>query len=164
MNAVCWNPEVLIVRRSDMQSRLSELILEVGKHHGLKVQMDPTHIQSAGGLVGSAAASRAQFREGCVKAIELGMQPLPGKARVMAEIHRRIDRLAEEEVAGAPKGDSLSSIVTFTGAWALAAQLMSEGLSVHVHEENVGSSWSQSEVGDPDVEVVIPAFGGFATV
>ncbi len=157
MNAVCWNPEVLIIRRADMQSRLSELILKVEKQQGLRVQMDPSHIQHVLDRIGRGAASRAQFREGCVKAIELGMQPLPEKSRVLAEIHRRMDQLAVEDVHGAPKRESLSSIVSFTGAWALAARLMREGLSVHVCEQDVGSSWSGSEISEADVEVVIPA-------
>jgi len=155
MNAVCWNPEVLIARGDDMQSCLSELIHEAKKRQGLRIQMDPSPIQHVLDRIGRGASSRAQFREGCVKAIELGMQPLPQKARVLAEIHRRIDNLGEAGSASCQLG--LAAIVSFSGAWALAARLIREGLSVCIHEEGaIPESIGSIRQGRADVEVVIP--------
>jgi len=102
-------------------------------------------------------ASKEQFRVGCIKAVELGMKPLPERARVMAEIHRRIDRAMESADGSVAWQSSLAPILDFAGAWALAARLMRVGLSVSVHEEDGSFSASVgTDEGKADVQLVIP--------
>lgn len=155
MSAVSWNPETLIERRDDMQSLLAEVIAVAKRSDGVSIRMERSKSKPILGAQGCVAASKAQFREGCLKAVELGMQPLPQKARVSAEIHRRIDNLVETEASGWQSG--LAAIVSFTGAWALAARLIRAGLSVCIHEEGaIPESIGSSRQGRADVEVVIP--------
>jgi|GEM_PF-2518589 hypothetical protein len=157
MSALSWNPETLIARRDGMHSLLAEVIAAAKRSDGVSIRMERSKSRPILGSPGCVAASKAQFREGCVKAVELGMQPLPQKARILSEIHRRIDLISETSVGSGSWQSSLASIMDFTGAWALAAWLMREGLSVLVHEESVGARFLGSiEEGRADVELVIP--------
>ena len=157
MNAVSWNPEILIARRDGMQSSLADVIAVAKRSNGMKIRMERSRSRPILGSPGCVPASKAQFREGCVKAVELGMQPLPQKARVLAEIHRRIDCMSEADDGSGTWQSSLASILDFTGAWALAARLMRAGLSVSVHEEDVRTqSLGGTDEGRADVELVIP--------
>jgi len=157
MEAVSWNPEILIARRDGMQSLLADVIFVAKRSDGMRIRMERPRSRPILGSPGCVPASKAQFREGCVKAVELGMQPLPQKARVLAEIHRRIDHVSEADDGSGSWQYSLTSILDFTGAWALAARLMRAGLSVLVHEED-GSAACCSSVDNSraDVELVIP--------
>ena len=157
MNAVGWNPEILIARADSMQSLLADVIAVAKRSDGMRIRMERSKSRPILGAPGCVAASKAQFREGCVKAVELGMQPLPQKARILSEIHRRIDLVSDASIGSASWQSGLVSIMNFTGAWALAARLMREGLSVLVHEEAVGARFLGSlEEGRADVELVIP--------
>lgn len=157
MEAVSWNPEILIARWDGMQSSLADVIAIAKRSDGMKIRMERSQSRLILGSPGCVSASKAQFREGCVKAVELGMQPLPQKARVLAEIHRRIDLVSEADDDSDSWQSSLASIMDFTGAWALAARLMRAGLSVLVHEEDVGTqSLSCIDEDRADVELVIP--------
>ncbi|MBU1048661.1 hypothetical protein KKG90_01435 [Candidatus Bipolaricaulota bacterium] len=157
MNAVSWNPEILLVRGSDMQSSLADVISEAKRRQGLRIRMERSQARAILGSIGCGAVSGGQFREGCVKAVELGMQPLPQKARVLAEIHRRIDRLSETAEGSGSWQSGLASIISFAGAWALAARLMRAGLSVCIREENPSAQFTGCAVQErADVELVIP--------
>lgn len=157
MNAVSWNPEILIARRDGMQSSLADVIAVAKRSNGMRIRMERSESRPILGSPGCVPASKAQFRDGCVKAVELGMQPLPQKARVLAEIHRRIDLVFEADDDSDSWQSSLASIMDFTGAWALAALLMRAGLSVLVHEEDAGArSPDNMDESRADVELVIP--------
>ena len=157
MEAVSWNPEILIARRDGMQSLLADVISVAKRSDGMRIRIEQSRSRPILGSPGCVPASKAQFREGCVKAVELGMQPLPQKARVLAEIHRRIDCVSEADDGSGTWQSSLASILDFTGAWALAARLMRAGLSVSVHEED-GRTQSLGSVDKhrADVELVVP--------
>ena len=83
------------------------------------------------------------------------MQPLPQKALVLAEIHRRIDRLSETDEGSDVWQSSVVSIVSFAGAWTLAARLMREGLNVSVHEDDDSSDGMGINGDRADVELLI---------
>ena len=158
MNVVSWNPDILIARREGMQSSLADVITIAKRSQGMRIRMERPQFRPILGLPGCGTASKAQFREGCVRAVELGMQPLPQKARVLAEIHRRIDLVSEADDDLDSGQCGLASIMDFAGAWALAARLMQAGLSVSVHEEDgrTQSSGSSSDERKADVELVVP--------
>lgn len=157
MEAVSWNPDILIARGDNMQPLLADLIAVAKRSDGMRIRMERSQPGPILGGLGCVAPSKAQFREGCVKAVELGMQPLPHKARVLSEIHRRIDLVSDASIGSDSWQNGLASITNFTGAWALAARLMREGLSVFVHEEAAGARLPGSvEEGRADVELVIP--------
>ncbi len=157
MEAVSWNPEILISRGDEMQSSVADVIAVAKRNRGMKIRMERSGLKQILGLPGCIPASKAQFREGCVKAVELGMQPLPERARVMAEIHRRIDRAMELDDGSVAWQSSLAPILDFAGAWALAARLMLAGLSVLVHEEDGSHACcADADKGRADVELVIP--------
>ena len=85
------------------------------------------------------------------------MQPLPQKARVLAEIHRRLDRVSEADDDSGACQSCLASILDFSEAWALAARLVQAGLSVLVYEEDGSIACCDFvDEGGADVEVVIP--------
>ena len=158
MKAVSWNPEILIARRDGMQSSLADVIAAAKRNRGLRIRMERSEGNPVLGSAGCVPASKAQFREGCVKAVELGMAPLPERARVMAEIHRRLDGVMESNDGSEAWQESLLPILDFAGAWALAARLMQAGLSVLVHEEDVDCSVEiDLAEGLADVELVIQA-------
>lgn len=157
MNAVGWNPEILIARGDSMQSLLADVIAVAKRSDGMRIRMERSQSRPILGGLGCVAASKAQFREGCVKAIELGMQPLPLKACVLSEIHRRIDLVSEADADSVSADSGLASIISFTGAWALAARLIRAGLSVKVHEEDGSAACCAcGDEGRADVELVIP--------
>ena len=157
MEAVSWNPEILIARRDGMQSLLADVISVAKRSDGMRIRMERSRSRPILDSPGCVPASKAQFREGCVKAVELGMQPLPQKARVLAEIHRRIDYVWEANDGSGSWQYSLTSILDFTGAWALAAWLMRAGLSVFVREEDSRTqSLGSIDKHRVDVELVVP--------
>ena len=157
MKAVSWNPEILIARQEGMQSLLADVITVAKRNRGMRIRMDRSEGKTILGSPGCVPASKAQFREGCVKAVELGIAPLPERAWVMAEIHRRIDGVMESDDGSSGWQANLLPILDFAGAWALAARLMRAGLSVLVHEEASDVSFEERTAeGRADVELVIP--------
>ncbi|MCK5828012.1 hypothetical protein KAH43_05750 [Candidatus Bipolaricaulota bacterium] len=157
MKAVSWNPEILIARRDGMQASLADVVAVARANRGMKIRMERSDLRLSEQSTTCIPASKEQFRVGCIKAVELGMQPLPERARVMAEIHRRIDRAMASDDGSVAWQSSLAPILYFAGAWALAARLMRAGLSVSVHEEGGESSASVgTDEGKADVQLVIP--------
>ena len=157
MNIMSWNPDILIARRDGMQSSVADVIAVAKRSHGMRIRVERSKSRSISSSPGCVPASKAQFREGCVKAVELGMQLLPQKARILAEIHRRLDRASEADDGPRSWQYCAISILNFAGAWALAARLMRAGLSVSVREEDGRpQSLGSMENGRADVELVVP--------
>ncbi len=157
MKAVQWNPQNLIARRDGFQKAIAGMIVDAERGERVRVQIERSESHQILGRMVCVTSSGAQFREGCIKAVELGIWPLPQKARVLAEIHRRFDHVPEADCASVAWQTSVASILDFAGAWALAARLIRAGLRVSVFEEDLAGKPSGSvNEGRADVELVIP--------
>ena len=153
-----WSPDNISARNNGMRAAIDNIIAATTRGERARIQIERATSDRILGRPGCVAASRAQFREGCIKVVESGIWRFPQKARVLAEIHRRFDHVAESDYdSAAVWRATVASIYDFAGAWALAARLMQAGLCVAVLEEALASepsdSLSQSRV---DVELIIP--------
>ncbi|MCK4570557.1 hypothetical protein KAT84_01275 [Candidatus Bipolaricaulota bacterium] len=154
MKAVKWNSQSLIARGDGFQKAIAGMIVDAESGEHVRVQIERSKFHR---IMGRTECVAATFREGCIKAVELGIWPLPQKARVLAEIHRRFDHVPEADCASVAWQTSVAAILDFAGAWALAARLMQAGLRVSVLEENlVGKPSGSVDEDRVDVELVIP--------
>lgn len=157
MKEIHWNPEILVARREGMQSSLADVVAVAKANRGMKIRMERSDLRLSQRPDAWLPASKEQFRAGCIKAVELGMQPLPERSRVMAEIHRRMDCVMASADSSMEWPSSLAPILEFAGAWALAARLARAGLRVSIHEDD-GAALAHVGPGDgkADVQLVIP--------
>jgi len=156
MEAVKWSTENLIAGNGSPQTAIADMILAVEHGEKVRVQIDRSRSHQILGRSDCVAAFKARFREGCIKAVESRIWPLPQKGRVLAEIHRRLDQVHEPNCDLTAWRSDLASIYDFAGAWALAARLMRVGLRVSVVEGEPANGPSGSEATRVDVEIVIP--------
>jgi hypothetical protein len=153
MKAVKWNPEVLIADRGSPTSDISGWLDAAGRGERVRVEIRPSGSRR---ILGPSCArgTQALFREGCVKVAELHLWPHPQKGRVLAEIHRRLDRLSDAECGSEAWYARMASVYDYAGAWALAARLMQFGLRVCVRECSASRCASDDSA---DVEIILPA-------
>ena len=59
MNAVEWNPEVLIARGDSMQSSLADIIAVAKRSDGMRIRMERSKSRPVFGLPGCVPASKA---------------------------------------------------------------------------------------------------------
>lgn len=157
MKAVKWRPESLIARNDGLQMAIADILGAAERGERLRVRIERSKSCRILGRQDRVAAFKAQFREGCIKVVESGIWSLPQKARVLAEIHRRLDQVPESDRGSAAWRSSLASVYDFAGAWALAARLMHAGLKVSVLEEDPTRKASgRVDVSGVDVSIVIP--------
>jgi hypothetical protein len=157
VRAVRWNPESLIARDDGLSLAVEGMVRVAGLGERVRIDVERSESRRILGRSTGAVAAKARFREGCIKTVEAGIWPLPQKGRVMAEIHRRLDRVPDSEGTPGIWRERLVSIYDFAGAWALAARLIQAGLSVSVIEGEPLRMPGVSSGDGADVEIVIPA-------
>jgi len=156
MKAMKWSPENLIARNGSPQAAIAGMVVAVEHGEKVRVEIERSEADQILGRSDCVAASKARFREGCIKAVESRIWPLPQKGRVLAEIHRRLDQVHEGNCDSAAWRSGLASIYDFAGAWALAARLMRVGLTVSVVEGEPANEPRDSKAMRADVEIIIP--------
>lgn len=156
MKAVKWSVENLIARNGDPQAVIAEMIVAAERGEKVRVQIERSESHQILGRLDCIAVSKARFREGCIKAVESRIWPLPQRGRVLAEIHRRFDQVLEPNCNSATWRSGFASIYDYAGAWALASRLMRVGLRVSVVEGEPANEPSGSDGKRADVEIVIP--------
>lgn len=154
MKALKWPAEDLIMRNVESQAAIAGLVMAAGKGEMVMVQIERWPAQQILGRSDAGACSNAQLRAGCIKAVESHIWPLPQKGRVLAEINRRFDQVLDPNCGSDAWLSGLESIFSYAGAWALAAQLLRDGLRVYVVEEEQEHAPVSNE--RADVNIVIP--------
>lgn len=156
MKAVKWSPENLIARSDEVRAAAADMMHVVRQGERIVIRIQESKMQRILGADHQAGISMAQFRQGCVKSVEASIDPLPQRGRVLAEIHRRLDDASQLDHSSASWRSRLVSIFDFAGAWALAARLIREGLSVSVIESSRVRKRSEAREARADVEIIIP--------
>ena len=156
MMAVKWSVENLIAQDSGPQAAIAGMVVAAERGEKVRVQIERSESHQILGRSDCVAASKARFREGCIKAVESRIWPLPQRGRVLAEIHRRFDQVLEPNCNSATWRSGFASIYDYAGAWALASRLMLVGLRVSVVEGEPANEPSGRDGKRADVEIVIP--------
>ena len=156
MKIVKWSQESLIARSGGSQAAVADMVVAAERGEQVKVQIERAESYRILGRLDRVKASRGSLRQGCIKIVEACIWPLPQRGRVLAEIHRRLDRLPESDCSPTVWRSGLASIYDFACAWALAAQLMRAGLQVSVVEGEGASMLSSNDDGRGNVEIIIP--------
>jgi hypothetical protein len=159
MKAVKWCSNDFIVRRESDGPDIDRVIAAAHDGVPMRIDIEPCSSDVVLGSPERSAGADGQFREGCIKAVEAHIWPLAQKSGVLAEIHRRLDRLSEKGYSDRDRASALASVYDFAGAWALAARLIRSGLRVVVIE---GGKASPGRYDQADVEIVLsvgPAWG-----
>jgi hypothetical protein len=158
VKAVNWSPKALLVLGSGVHAAIDCMAVSVQRGERVRVQIERSELHQILGKSSRVAVSAPQFREGCIKVVESAIWPLPQRARVLAEIHRRLDEVLDLDRVSVRGRSSLASIYDFAAAWALAARLMQAGLTVSVLEHGLtrGSPCGFDE-NRADVDIVIPS-------
>jgi hypothetical protein len=156
-----WSPQNLVAVGIERQAAIECLVVAHERGEKVSVHIERMDADLFLGRPSTAAASRAQLREACIKAAESAVWLFPLRACVLAEIHRRFDQVPEKDRATAEWRSGVAAIYDFAGAWSLAAQLMKEGLTVSVVEEDRTSARCRHrDRSGADVDIVIPVDPG----
>ncbi len=151
---VKWNPESLIAGPDGPSAPIGDWLIAAERGEKIRVEIRPS---GSGSILGRSCMqlAKAHLREGCIKVVESRLWPHPQNGRVLAEIHRRFDRMPDSDCGSAAWRSMLASIYDYAGAWALAARLLQSGLRVCV----VGSESMcvPSDDETADVEIILPA-------
>ena len=156
MKAVKWSAENLIARNGAPQAAIAGMVVAAKRGERIRVQIERSESHQILGRSDCITASKARFREGCIKAVEPHIWPLPQKGRVLAEIHRRFDQMLDSNCNSDAWRSGLASIYDYAGAWALASRLMQVGLRVSVVEGEPANGPADSDAKRANVEIVIP--------
>jgi len=157
MSAVRLRANDLIVRAEDEARHVERLIASARRGHAVRIELERS---SSDGVFASAmrwTGGDASFREGCIKAVEAHIWPLAERSRVLAEIHRRIDRLTDACESSIDPASAWASVYDFAGAWALAARLIRSGLRVAVVDDAASEDAAPPRDEPADVEIVLAA-------
>jgi len=157
MNAVQLRSSDLIARRENQAPEPEDLIVAARRGQAMRIAIEPASSRDVLGSSRRSLDASGSFREGCIKAVEARIWPLAQKSSVLAEIHRRLDRLAETGRCDQDRATAMAAIYDFAGAWALAARLIQSGLRVVVVED----AFPENAVHEPneraDVEILLSA-------
>lgn len=156
MNAMTWNPEKLLARHEHALVATAELIEAVKEGARATVVLEQASPWCESRHMHRDAPDAAPLREGCIKAVEAAIRAFPQRGRVLAELHRRLDHAFEMERGSSARRACLTAIISFAGAWTLAARLMQSGLSVRVIEGDSLRDRFFCENDKADVDIVIP--------
>lgn len=156
MKVVKWSPESLITRSEEARAAAADMMHAVRQGERVVIQVQESKTQRVLGGKSQTEISMAQFRQGCVKSVEVSIGTLPQRGRVLAEIHRRLDRASQLDHDSAGWRSRWVSIYDFAGSWALAACLIRVGLSVSVVEGKCAPKHRESHETRADVEIIIP--------
>lgn len=156
MKAVAWSPEGLIVRSEEARSTAVGLAQVVRQGESIVVRIQGSEAERILGAKHEENISMAQFRQGCVTSVEASIRSLPERSRILAEIHRRLDCEVNQDDRSASWRSRLVSVFDFAGAWALAAHLMREGLSVDVIEKPRNAWRVERDEERADVKIILP--------
>jgi hypothetical protein len=156
MDVAKWRAHDLIVGSDQLDAKVSRLAMAVGRGGRARVEIDRTESEWLLRQVMCCERWKALFREGCVKAVEASIGTLSQKGHVLAEIHRRLDRLSSSASMSEGCRYLLASVYDFAGAWTLAARLMRRGVHVSVVEEGASAEGPGHDPMIAEVEIVIP--------
>jgi len=157
MNAVRLRSNDLIARAEHDALDVERLIADARHGRAVRIELERSSWSDMSALAVGATAGGASLREGCIKAVEAHIWPLAERSSVLAEIHRRIDRLADACESGIDQAPAWASVYDFAGAWVLAARLIRSGLRVAVVEDVAFEDATQSRDERADVEIVLTA-------
>ncbi len=157
MNVVQLRSSDLIARRAKDMPELEDLIAAAHRGRAIKIAIGPSLWSDVLGGSWKPLDVSGSFREGCVKAVEARIWPLAQRSSVLAEIHRRLDRLAETDRCARDRAAAMAAVYDFAGAWALAARLIRSGLRVAVVEDASSGGAAHDPGERPDVEIILSA-------
>lgn len=156
MNAMIWSPERLMARHEKALAATDDLIVAVRRGARATIVLEESRPEQDSENADRIELVGAQLREGCIKAVEAAIRPFPQRGRVLAELHRRLDHVSEMDRSSVAWRSRLAAILSFAGAWTLAARLMRAGIRVCVIEGDSLGERSVMQDSRADVNIVIP--------